>query len=123
MKLELLQQRFQIGIIQSVWTDFFNQFTIDNRDRLITIKILDCQLGNFDILKASPLHSVTYNPADQGNNLVVTVSRQLGVQETTYDHVIGCPQTVEIITDADGIVQSCCVTDDEQVQTIIYLGS
>jgi hypothetical protein len=121
MDLQLSPNRYQLDIPRQVWSEFLQRFNEDNRGRLITLKILDCQHGDFELLSQEPLFSVVYEPPDRGNDLVVTVSRNLTLREATYSHPIVYPQTMQIITDADGIIQSCTITDDDRAQTIICL--
>jgi hypothetical protein len=77
-------------------------------------------MGRFNLLSGTPLHSVIYELPDHGNGLVVAVSRQLRSQEVTFAHIIVYPQALTLITDDDGIVLSCTVTDDDHTQTIIH---
>ena len=120
MKLGLSQKRYQLEIPQLVWEEFFEQFTEDNRGRPITLQILDQQLGSFNLLSSTPLHSVIYEPPDHGNDLVVAVSRQLKSREVTFAHTIVYPQSMTIVTDDDGVILSCIVTDDDYAQTVIH---
>ena len=123
MDLELSPNRYQIDICQQVWPEFFMRFTDDNRGRLLTLKILDRQQGDFEVLSGSRLSSVVYEPPNHGNDLVVTVSRSAHLREATYAHGIVYPQIVQIITDEDGIIQTCTITDDDQAQTMIRFES
>ncbi len=119
MDLQVSAHRYQLNIPVGVWLEFFAQLTEDNCGRLINLKILDGQMGDFEVLRYRPFFAVTYHRPNHGNDLVVTVGHGSGAQVNTYDHVIVCPQTVSIITDEDGIVQSCTVTDDDHAQTVI----
>ncbi|PSN19018.1 hypothetical protein C7271_09455, partial [filamentous cyanobacterium CCP5] len=80
-------------------------------------------LGDFEILVHRPLFSIVYEPPNYGNELVVSVSRTPSLKDITYAHPIVFPQTVEIVTDADGIIEHCRVTDDDRAQTIIVMNS
>jgi hypothetical protein len=120
INLGLSQKRYQLEIPQLVWEEFFEQFTEDNRERPITLQIVDQQLGSFNLLSGTPLHSVIYEPPDLSNDLVVAVSRQLQSREVTFAHTIDYPQAITIITDDDGLVLSCIVTDDNNAQTVIH---
>jgi hypothetical protein len=121
MNLPSPESKYRFVIPQPVWSEFLKQFTQDHRGRLITLKILDEQLGDFEVLSHTPLFAIAYDPPDYGNDLVVTVSRTLSTATATYAHVIVYPQTLEVVTDADGNIASCTVTDDDRAQTIICL--
>lgn len=121
MSLSLLQDRYRISIPRSVWPEFLVRLTDDYRGRLIVLKILDYQMGHFEVLAHEPLHSVVYEPPDHGNRLIVTVSRASSPREQRYSHIVGFPQTLEIVTDADGAIEQCIVTDDDHAQTIIRI--
>jgi hypothetical protein len=117
------ESKYQFVIPQLVWPEFLEQFTQDNRGRLVTLKILDAQLGDFEVLSYTPLFAMAYDPPDHGNDLVVTVSRNLSSATATYAHIIVYPQTLEVVTDADGNIKACTITDDDRAQTIICLES
>ncbi|HZG38158.1 MAG TPA: DUF5335 family protein [Nodosilinea sp.] len=119
MQVQVSYKRYQLDIPPMVWPDFFDQLTDDNRGRLTTLKRLDAQLGDFEVLRSMPLHAITYRWADDGRDLVVTLGRPSGIDEVTYTHRIVFPRTVSIITDEDGVVLSCTVTTDDDAQTII----
>jgi hypothetical protein len=123
MHLELSDKRYQIDIPQAVWPEFFDQCTDDNRGRLITLKLMDAQMGDFEVLRHKPLWAITYDRPDHGNDLVVTIGRSLGAGEATYAHRIMFPKAVSIITDEDGIILSCTVTDDDHAQIMISFQS
>jgi len=123
MDLKLSPERHQLDIPQGIGLEFFTQLTHDNRGRLITLQRLDGQMGNFDLLRHKPLFSVIYDRPHYGNDLVVTVSRSLGVHEATYAHRIVYPKTVSIMTDEDGVILSCTVTDADHAQTVISFQS
>lgn len=123
MNQPLSEPEYRFVIPQSVWSEFLQQFTQDHRGRLVTLKILDEQLGDFEVLSHTPLFAIAYEPPNYGNDLVVTVSRTLSTATATYAHVIVYPQRLEVVTDADGNIESCTVTDDDRAQTIICLES
>jgi hypothetical protein len=123
MDRPLSESAYRFVIPQPIWSEFLAQFTQDNRGRLVTLKILDDQLGDFEVLSHTPLFAIAYEPPNFGNDLVVTVSRTLSTELATYAHVIVYPQVLEVITDADGNIESCTVTDDDRAQTIICLES
>lgn len=123
MQLGLSYKRYQLDIPPAVWSEFFDQLTDENRGRLITLKLLDDQLGDFEVLRHTPLHAITYDRPDRGSDLVVTVDRPQGLGEATYAHRVVCPQAVSIVTDEDGIVLSCTITNRDQAQSKIIFQS
>lgn len=123
MDLRLSDQRYQLDIPQPLWLEFFDQFNDDNRGRLITLKLLDRQLGDFEVLRRKPLHSITYDRPNQGNDLMVTVGGSHPDHGATYAHRIVYPQFVTLITDEEGVILTCTVTDDDHAQTIISFAS
>lgn len=123
MDLALSHQRYQLDIPRGVWQAFFAQLTDERRGHLITLQLGDRQRGDYDLWRHSPLLAIVYDPSDQGRDLVITASRSLDTHAAHPIHRIIQPQTVSIITDEDGIIQSCTVTDDKQVQTIISFPS
>ena len=119
MDLQLPDQRYQIDIPQALWTEFFAQLTDDNRGRLIGLKLLDCQLGDFEVLHHQPLHSIAYDRPNQGSDLMVTVKGDLDNHDVTYTHRIVRPQFFTLTTNEDGIILTCTVTNIAHAQTII----
>ncbi|MBD1874366.1 DUF5335 family protein [Nodosilinea sp. FACHB-131] len=119
MDLELSCKRYQLEIPHGIWQEFFAQLTDEHRGRLVTLKQLDKELGDFNVLYQKPLFSITYDQPDHSNDLMVTVNRFLGTREAVYAHRIVSPQAVSIITDEDGAIQSCTITDDDYAQTVI----
>lgn len=123
MQLGLSYKRYQLAIPPAVWSDFFAQLTDENRGRLITLKQLDDQLGDFEVLRHTALQAITYNRTDYGSDLVVIVDRPHVIGETTYAHRVVCPQAVSIVTDEDDIVLSCTITNQDQAQSKISFQS
>ncbi len=119
MDLELSCKRYQLEIPPGIWQEFFAQLTDEHRGRLITLKQLDRELGEFDVLRQKPLFSITYAQPDHSRDLVVTGNRFLGTREAVYAHRIVAPQAVSIVTDDDGAIQTCTITDDDNAQTTI----
>lgn len=123
MPLDLSYQRYQLDIPSVVWSEFFEQLTDENQGRLITLKLLDERLGDFEVLRHTPLHSITYDCPTDGSDLIVTVGRPQGVGEATYAHRVVLPRAISIITDEDGFVLSCTITNQDGVQTLISFQS
>lgn len=119
MNLELSYKRYQLDIPHGIWQEFFAQLTDEHRGRLITLKQLDQELGDFNVLCQKPLFSITYDQPDHSKDLMVTVNRFLGTREAVYAHRIVSPQAVSIVTDEDGAIQSCTITDEDCAQTVI----
>ncbi|MGB3308296.1 MAG: DUF5335 family protein [Nodosilinea sp.] len=123
MQLGLSYKRYQLAIPPAVWSEFFDQLTDENRGRLITLKLLDDQMGDFEVLRHAPLQAIAYDRPDCGSDIVVTVGRPQGIGEATYAHRVVCPQAVSIVTDEDGIVLSCTITNQDQAQSKISFQS
>ncbi|WP_017297003.1 DUF5335 family protein [Nodosilinea nodulosa] len=123
MPLDLSYKRYQLDIPSVVWSEFFEQLTDENRGRLITLTLLDEQMGDFEVLRHTPLYSITYDRPIDGSDLIVTVGRPQGVGEATYAHRVVLPETISIITDEDGFVLSCTITNRDRAQTLISFQS
>lgn len=119
MDLELSYRRYQLEIPQTIWLEFFAQLTDENQGRPLTLKQRDRQIGDIELLRHKPLCSIDYTRPDHGNDLVITVSQAWGSQAATFAHRIVSPKIVNIITDEDGGILTCTVTDSDQTQTII----
>ncbi len=119
MPLEMSYRRYQLDIPHGIWLDFFAQFTEDNRGRLMALKQLDSQRREVALLRPTPLDAVVYDRLNYRSDLVVTVSDPQGVGEAAYGHRVIDPQSVSIITDEDGVTQSCTVIDGSRTQTMI----
>ncbi|MBE9138164.1 DUF5335 family protein [Nodosilinea sp. LEGE 07088] len=119
MTLELSYKRYQLDIPQSIWVEFFAQFTDEHRGYPLTLKLRDPQLGDWELLRHKPFFAIAYDRSDIDNNLVITVSQSLETPEVAYAHRVVYPQAVTIVTDDDGRILSCTVTDSDQAQTII----
>lgn len=123
MQLGLSYKRYELAIPPAIWSEFFEQLTDENQGRLITLKRLDDHTEDFEVLRHTPLHSITYDRLDSGSDLVVTVGRPQGLGEATYAHRVVCPRAVSIVTDEDGMVLSCTITNQDQAQSKISFQS
>lgn len=119
MLLEMSYRRYQLDIPHGIWPDFFAQFTEDNRERWMALKQLDGQRGEVALLRPTPLAAVVYDRLNHRSELVVIVSDPQGMGAAAYGHRITNPQSVSIITDEDGVTQSCTVIDGSRTQTMI----
>lgn len=119
MPLEMSYRRYQLDIPHGIWQDFFAQFTEDNRGRLMALKQLDGQREEVALLHPTPLDAIVYDRFRHRSDLVVTVSDSQGMGETACGHRIVDVQFVSIITDEDGVTQSCTVIDGSRTQTMI----
>ena len=99
------------------WVEFFDQFTNDNRGRLIKLEIVAREHGDQIPIQNAPLWSLVYNPVAQGNELTIATRRD----ETTHTHTILAPKTVWSAQDANGQVVALEILDESNVQTILYL--
>ncbi|WP_035984666.1 DUF5335 family protein [Leptolyngbya sp. KIOST-1] len=123
MQLGLSYKRYRLDIPPRVWSEFFEQFTDENQGRLITLKLVDEQLGDFTVLRRTPLHAIAYHGPDHNHDLLVTVGRPEGIGDATYTHRIVQPRAISIVTDEDGLVLSCTIIHHDQSQSTISFQS
>lgn len=119
MNLQLSAKRYQLDIPPALWAEFFAQLTEDHRGRPVALKLLTHQLSELDVLRPTPLQSITYDRSPQGHDLIVTVSGSGDRDRATYAHRIVYPQVVTLITDDDGIILTCTITDNDHTQTVL----
>ena len=107
------------------WGEFFDQFTHDNRGRLIKLEIVNREGGDEILIENAPLWSLVYTPVAQGNNLTLSTGRNTTIvterDEVTYSHTIHAPKTVWSAEDSDGQIVALEVIDESNAQTIFSL--
>ena len=104
-------------IASDQWTEFFEQFTHDNRGRLIKLEILNRERGDEILIENAPLWSLVYAPVPQGKKLTLAT----GEDEVTSAHNILAPKIVWSAEDADSQVVALEIIDESNTQTILYL--
>lgn len=107
------------------WVEFFDQFTQDNRGRLIKLEIVNRERGDEILIENAPLWSLVYAPVPQGNNLTLSTGRNTtivtGRDEVTYSHTIHAPKTVWEAEDSNDQIVALEVIDESNAQTIFSL--
>ena len=116
MTAHTIQQTQQIP--QEEWLAFFNQFSQDNRGRLIALEIADQDIDNEDLVKRSPLAFITYDPVTKGNDVVIAIGREA----VAYSHTVNCPQAVWVAKDDADQVLALEIVDHSGAQTIVRFG-
>ena len=99
------------------WVKFFDQFTNDNRGRLIKLEIVNRERGDEILIENAPLWSLVYAPVPQGNKLLLATGRD-GV---TSAHTILAPKIIWSAQDAHGHVVALEIIDESKAQTILSL--
>lgn len=104
-------------IASDQWTEFFEQFTHDNRGRLIKLEILNRERGDEILIENAPLWSLVYAPVPQGKKLTLAT----GEDEVTSAHNILAPKIVWSAKDENGQVVALEIIDESNAQTILSL--
>ncbi len=99
------------------WLEFFDQFTHDNRGRLIKLEIVNRERGDEILIENAPLWSLVYAPVPQGNKLTLAT----GEEEVTFAHNILAPKIVWSAKDETGQVVALEIIDESNAQTILSL--
>ncbi len=99
------------------WVEFFDQFTQDNRGRLIKLEIVNRERGDEILIENAPLWSLVYVPVPQGNKLTLTTEKD----EVTSAHNILAPKIVWKAEDVNGQVVALEIIDESNAQTILSL--
>lgn len=99
------------------WGEFFDQFSIDNSGRHISIEIINPELGDEELVKDSPLLAMIYDRPSKGNNLAIEV----GAKEVTYAHNVDAPTSVFTGQNTQGDTIAISITDSTGTQTLVKL--
>jgi hypothetical protein len=108
---------FSKSIPSEKWGEFFDQFSIDNSGRSISIEIINPELGDQELVKDSPLLAMIYDRPGKGDNLAIEV----GEKEVTYAHNVNSPTSVSIGENAQGESIAISITDPTGTQTLVKL--
>ena len=100
---------------EDAWLGFFSTLSTENRNRPVTVELISPELGDQIIVEGAPLMAVDYDPADVGDNLVVTTG------EESLEHVIQEPREVWLARDELGRIEVIEVVDGEGSRTLIKL--
>jgi len=99
------------------WVEFFDQFTQDNRGRLIKLEIVNRERGDEILIENAPLWSLVYAPVPEGNELLLTTEKD----EVPPAYTILAPKIVWSAKDETGQVVALEIIDESNAQTILSL--
>ena len=99
------------------WGEFFDQFSDGNRGRLISIEIIDPELGDEVLIKNASLLAILYDRPGKGDDLVIEV----GQKEVTYAHTVDSPTEVSTGQNSIGKIIAIWVADANGIKTRIEL--
>ncbi|MEG4587460.1 DUF5335 family protein [Microcoleus sp. MOSTC5] len=99
------------------WGEFFDQFSDGNRGRLISIEIIDSELGHAELIKDAPLMAMVYDRPGKGDDLVIEVGKDV----VTYAHTIDSPTEILTGQDSNGVMMAVRISDAAGTQTLIQL--
>lgn len=89
------------------WPAFFVAFSNANRGRAIAVTVDDPSLGRSCLNDGVPLLALDYDPADRGDDLVITIGRD-SLEAT---HVIRSPTEVTELRDEQRAVTGLKIVD------------
>jgi hypothetical protein len=94
-------------------------FSNGNRGRMVAIEVADLSLGDQPLTEAAPLFAIDYDPANKGDDLVITTGRD----EVEYTHKISAPAEIWELQDDNGKAVSLEVIDRKGGKTILVFKS
>jgi len=100
---------------QGRWLEFLSMFSNGNRGRMVAIEVADMATGDQPLTEAAPLFAIDYDPANKGDDLVITTGRD----EVDYTHKISAPVEIWESQDDNGKVVALEVIDRNGVKTIL----
>ncbi len=106
-------------IDQERWSEFLSMFSNGNRGRRVAIEVADMAIGDQPLTDAAPLFAIDYDPADKGDDLVITTGRD----EVDYTHKISAPVENWELQDDNGKVVALEVIDRNGAKTIVVFKS
>lgn len=99
------------------WGEFFDQFSDGNRGRLISIEVINSELGHAELIKNAPLMAMVYDRPGKGDDLVIEVGKDV----VTYAHTIDSPTEILTGQDSNGAIVAVRISDAAGTQTLIQL--
>ena len=97
------------------WEAWCDTFTNGNRGRSFNIDLVDDVIGETRLAKGASLVAIDYDPADKGNDFVVTFGDELA----PTSHIIRAPVRLWQAQDADGLVVALEIEDESGRRTIL----
>jgi hypothetical protein len=102
---------------QERWGEFFDQFSDGNRGRHISIRSIDSEFGDGELIQNAPLMAMIYDRPGKGDDLVIEVGRD----EVTYAHTVDSPTEVLTGQNSDGLMMAIRIADAAGTKTLIEL--
>ncbi len=102
-------------IDQKRWSEFLSMFSNGNRGRMVAIEVADMAIGDQPLTEAAPLFAIDYDPANKGDDLVITTGRD----EVDYSHKISAPVEIWESQDDNGKVVALEIIDRDGAKTIL----
>lgn len=102
---------------QERWGEFFDQFSDGNRGRHISIRSINSEFGDGELIHSAPLMAMIYDRPGKGDDLVIEV----GQHEVTYAHTVDSPTEVLTGQNSDGLMMAIQIADAAGTKTLIEL--
>ena len=99
------------------WAEWSVTFTDGNRGRLLKIELVGDEVGAEPLVDGAALVALDYDPADKGNNFVISY----GVETAPSSHVVAGPTAVWQAQDESGLVVSLDIEVEGGNRTVITL--
>jgi len=106
-------------IDQGRWSEFLSMFSNGNRGRLVAIDVADMAIGDQPLTDAAPLFAIDYDPANKGDDLVITTGRD----DVDYSHTISAPVEIWESQDDNGKVVALEIINRNRSKTILAFKS
>lgn len=97
------------------WTSWCDTFSNGNRGRLISLQVVNDQIGDARLVDRAVLVAIDHDPARKGNDIVVSY----GEEAAPSTHVITAPVVLWQANDKNGQVVSLEIADTSGTKTII----
>jgi hypothetical protein len=104
---------------QERWSEFLSMFSNGNRGRMVAVEVADMDIGDQPLTDGAPLFAIDYDPANKGDDLVITTGRD----KVDYSHKINAPAEIWELQDDNGKVVSLEVIDRSGGKTILVFKS
>ena len=102
-------------IDQSRWVEFCDMITDGYRGQLISLEIIDPEIGDALPIKKTPLSAIVCDPADKGNDIVI----ETGKEQVNYAHTIAAPTEIWEAQDENGKLIALEIKAASGVQAIV----
>ena len=94
-------------------------FSNGNRGRMIAIEVADMAIGDQPLTQAAQLFAIEYDPANKGDDLVITTGRD----DVDYSHKISAPVEIWELQDDNGKVVALEIINRDGAKTIVAFKS